>query len=395
MITMLDYGFTPEQRMIRDLARQIAEEKVAPLVAHYDELEQFPWEIIQAIGAADLFGIFIPDEFGGTYGGALSTVLVIEELSRQCASIGVTYGAGALGCYPIVLDGNEEQKRKYLPRIAKGELLCAFALSESEAGSDASAIRTMAVPRDNGYVLNGVKQWTTNGGEAHLYSVFARTQKGLGAHGITAFLVEKGAPGFTFGKKYSKMGIRASATCDLVFEDCFVPKENIIGKVNEGFPVAMRTLDRSRPAIAAQAIGIAQGALETCLKYSVERKQFDVPICEFQALQFMMSKMASDIESARALTYSVCRMIDNTGKDFSPYASMAKMMASDMAMKATIDAVQILGGYGYIREYPAEKRMRDAKITQIYEGTNEIQKLVIARHLLKTYCNYDVKPMHA
>ena len=294
---MLDYGLSPEQRMIRDLARQIADEKVAPLAAHYDETEQFPWEIVKEIGAADLFGIFIPDEYGGTYGGALSTVLVIEELSRQCAGIGVTYGAGALGAYPMILDGSEEQKKKYLPRIAKGEILCAFALSESEAGSDASALRTTATPHGEGYLLNGTKQWTTNGGEAQLYSVFARTEKGYGAHGISAFLVEKGTKGFSFGKKYLKMGIRASATCDLVFEDCFVPKENVIGKLNEGFSVAMRTLDRARPGIAAQAIGIAQGALETCLKYSVERKQFDVPICEFQGLQFMMAKMAANIEA--------------------------------------------------------------------------------------------------
>ncbi len=391
---MLDYGLTPEQRMIRDLARQIAEEKVKPLVSHYDEAEQFPWEIIKGIAESDLFGVFVPDVYGGTYGGAVSTVLVIEELSRQCASVGVTYSAGALGSYPIILDGDEDQKKKYLPRVAKGELLCAFALSESGAGSDASALSTTATAKDGGFVLNGTKQWTTNGGEAQLYSVFARTEKGAGAHGITAFLIEKGAPGFSFGKKYSKMGIRASATCDLVFEDCFVPKENVIGKVNDGFPVAMRTLDRARPGIAAQAIGIAQGAMEACLSYSVERKQFDVPICEFQGLQFMMAKMASNIEASRALTYSVCRMIDNTGKDFSAYASMAKLLASDMAMAATIDAVQILGGYGYIKEYPVEKRLRDAKITQVYEGTNEIQKLVIARHLLKQYCKYDVKPLH-
>ncbi len=392
---MMDYGFTAEQRMIKDLARQIAEEKVGPRAEHFDQTEEFPWEIVQAIAASDLFGIFIPDAYGGTYGGALSTVLVMEELSRQCAGVGVTYGAGALGSYPIVLDGNEEQRQKYLPRVAKGEILCAFALSESEAGSDASSLRASATPKAEGFVLNGVKQWTTNGGEAQLYSVFMRTDKSNNPHhGISAFLVEKGAPGFSFGKKYSKMGIRASATCDLVFEDCFVPKENLIGKLHEGFGVAMRTLDRARPGIAAQAIGIAQGSMETALKYSTERKQFDVPICEFQGLQFMLAKMASNIEAARALTYSVCRMIDNTGKDFSPYASMAKMFSSDMAMQAAIDAVQILGGCGYVKEYPAEKRFRDAKITQIYEGTNEIQKLVIARHLLKQYCRYDLKPLH-
>ncbi|MBU4366299.1 MAG: acyl-CoA dehydrogenase family protein, partial [Verrucomicrobia bacterium] len=283
----------------------------------------------------------------------------------------------------IILYGNDEQKQKYLPRVASGQSLAAFALTEANAGSDAGAIATTATKDGDDYILNGPKQWITNGGEAEIYSVVTKTDKSKGSRGASVFIVEKGMPGFTFGKKENKMGIRASATRELVFQDCRVPKANILGKEGLGFIVAMKTFDMSRPGVAAQALGIAAGALDEAVKYSRERRQFGKPICSFQGVQFMLADMATQVEAARALVYAAARYIDTGAKDVSKISAMCKLFASDTAMRVTTDAVQVLGGYGYMKEYPVEKMMRDAKITQIYEGTNQIQREVIALNLIK------------
>ena len=379
----MDYLLTEQQVMVRDLARKIAREKIAPVAAEHDEKETFPWDIMKVMAESDLCGVYIEEKYGGLGGGAMELCLVTEELSRACGGIAICFAATALGTYPIILFGSDEQKQKYLPDIASGKKLAAFALTEAGAGSDAGAIATTAKKEGDHYVLNGVKQWITNGGEAEVYTVIAMTDRGKGARGASAFIVEKGTPGFDFGKKEKKLGIRASATRELIFNECKVPKDNILGREGMGFIVAMKTFDKSRPGVAAQAVGIAQGALDHAVKYSRERKQFGKTISSFQGLQFMLADMATEIEAARALTYAVARMVDTNAKDVSKESAMAKLFASDVAMKVTTDAVQVLGGYGYMRDYPVEKYMRDAKITQIYEGTNQIQRNVIALELLK------------
>lgn len=379
----MNYFLNEEQEMIRDLVKQIAQEKVAPVAAELDEKGEFPWELMKLFAESDLFALFVPEEYGGLGKGVLDLCIVIEELSKACAGVSVSYAASALGTYPIILFGSEEQKRKYLPAIAKGEKLTAFALTESDAGSDAGGIRTTAVRNGDYYILNGNKQWITNGGEAKIYTVIAITDRAKGSRGASAFIVEKDTPGFGFGKKENKMGIRCSATRELIFNDCRIPKENLIGREGMGFLVAMKTLDKSRPGVAAQAIGIAQGALDDAVKYARERIQFGKPISSFQGIQFMLADMATQIEAARALLYTGARYIDSGAKDISKISSMTKLFASDVAMKVTTDAVQIFGGYGYMKDYPVEKRMRDAKITQIYEGTNQIQREIIALQLIK------------
>lgn len=379
----MDYFLTEEQKMIVELTRKIAEEKITPLVARYDESEEFPWEIMKLLSDADLFGVYIPQEYGGLGGGVFELSLVTEELSRICGGIAICYAASALGTYPILLFGNEEQKKKYLPDLAKGTKLAAFALTEPNAGSDAAGIQTTAKKAEGHYILNGTKQWITNGGEAEIYTVIAMTDRTKGARGATAFILEKGMEGFNFGKKEKKMGIRASATRELIFSDCKISADRVLGKEGMGFLVAMKTFDASRPGVAAQALGIAQGALEDAVKYSRQRIQFGKPISSFQAIQHMLADMATQVEAARALIYAVARMIDSGAKDIAKESAMSKMFASDVAMKVTTDAVQIFGGYGYMREYPVEKRMRDAKITQIYEGTNQIQRNIIALQLIK------------
>jgi butyryl-CoA dehydrogenase len=380
---MMDYLLTEQQIMVRDLARKIAKEKITPVAAEHDEKETFPWEIMKVMAESDLCGVYIEEKYGGLGGGAMELCLVTEELSRACGGIAICFAATALGTYPIILFGNDEQKQKYLPDIASGKKLAAFALTEAGAGSDAGAIATTARKEGDHYVLNGVKQWITNGGEAEVYTVIAMTDREKGARGASAFIVEKGTPGFDFGKKEKKLGIRASATRELVFNECKIPKANLLGREGMGFIVAMKTFDKSRPGVAAQAVGIAQGALDHAVKYSRERKQFGKTISSFQGLQFMLADMATEVEAARALTYSVARMVDTGAKDVSKVSAMAKLFASDTAMKVTTDAIQVLGGYGYMRDYPVEKYMRDAKITQIYEGTNQIQRNVIALELLK------------
>jgi alkylation response protein AidB-like acyl-CoA dehydrogenase len=379
----MDYGLTETQVMIKDLCRKIAQEKVKPVREKYDETGEFPHDILKIFAGADLFGISIEEAYGGMGGGVMETVVAVEELSKVCGGIALGLAATGLGTYPIVLFGSDEQKKKYLPRIAKGETLAAFALTEAGAGSDAGGIQTTAKPDGNDYILNGTKQWITNGGEAQVYTVIAMTNKERGSRGASAFIVEKGTPGFDFGKKENKMGIRASVTRELVFQDCRIPKENLIGKEGMGFMVAMKTLDKSRPGVAAQALGIAAGALEEAIRYSRERRQFGKPISAFQGVQFMLADMATEVEAARALIYQVARFIDSGGKNISGVSAMCKVFASDVAMRVTTDAVQVLGGYGYMKEYPVEKMMRDAKITQIYEGTNQIQREVIALNLVK------------
>ncbi|MCM8793413.1 MAG: acyl-CoA dehydrogenase family protein, partial [Candidatus Omnitrophica bacterium] len=312
---MLNYLLTEEQKMIQDLARKIAEEKIKPVSAKYDETEEFPWEIMKILAASDLFGVYIPQDYGGFGGGVLELAIVTEELSRACGGIAVCYAATGLGAYPIILFGNEEQKSRYLPDIASGKKLAAFALTEAGAGSDASAIQTTAEKKGDYYLLNGTKQWITNGGEAEVYTVIALTDRTKGARGATAFILDKGMEGFTFGKKEKKMGIRASATRELIFNNCKVPKENVLGKEGMGFIVAMKTFDVSRPGVAAQAVGIAQGALDLAIEYAKQRKQFGQSISSFQGIQFMLADMATSIEAARALIYAVCRAIDKGEKN--------------------------------------------------------------------------------
>ena len=379
----MEYGFTDEQKEIVELTSKIAREKILPVRAELDETEEFPWEIINVLADAGLFGIYIPEEYGGLGFGNLENCLAIEELSKYCIGVSVTFAASGLGAYPILLHGNEEQKKKYLPPIASGKKIAAFGLTESSAGSDAAAIRTTAVRDGNEYVINGVKQWITNGGEAEIYSIVAKTDKSKGARGASAFIIEKDTPGFTFGKKEKKLGIRTSATRELVFEDCRVPKENMIGREGVGFIVTMKTFDQTRPGIAIQGVGLAQGALEAVIEYARERRTFGKPIIAHQAIQHMIADMATEIEAARALTYLAARTADNNSKDLSKVSSMSKLFATDVAMRVTTDVVQIFGGYGYMREYPVEKMMRDAKILQIYEGTNQIQRNVIGQHLIK------------
>ncbi len=379
----MDYGLTEQQVMIRDIARQIALDKLKPIREHYDEVNEFPHEILEVFAKADLCGLYIGEEYGGTGGGVMDLCIAVEELSKICSGIALSMAATALGTFPIILYGNEEQKKKYLPRIASGKSLAAFGLTEASAGSDAGALATTAVRDGDEYILNGTKQWITNGGEADIYTVLVKTDKSKGSRGASALIVEKDTPGFTFGKKENKMGIRASATRELVFQDCRVPVKNLLGREGLGFIVAMKTFDTSRPGVAAQALGIAAGALDEAVKYSRERRQFGKPICSFQGVQFMLADMATQTEAARGLVYMAARYIDSGAKDVSKISAMCKLFASDTAMRVTTDAVQVFGGYGYMKEYPVEKMMRDAKITQIYEGTNQIQREVIGLNLIK------------
>lgn len=382
---MMNYFLTEDQLEIKEIARKIAEEKMIPLREKYDEEGIFPWDIVKIMGQTDLFAVLIPEEYDGISGSVVDLAIVTEELSRVDAGIALSFGATGLGLYPILISGSEDQKQKYLPQIASGEKLAAFALTEANAGSDAGAIETTAQEVEDGWILNGTKQWITNGGDADIYTVFAMHDKTKGARGCSCFIVEKGTPGFTFGKKENKMGIRASSTRELIFEDCKIPKENLLGRKGTGFMTAMKTFDKSRPMVGAQAVGIAQGAYEIAAKYSKERHQFGKPISSFQGIQFMLADMATQIEAARALVMATAKMIDAGEKKYAKESAMCKTFASDVAMKVTTDAVQILGGYGYMKEYPVEKMMRDAKITQIYEGTNQVQRTIIASNLLKEF----------
>jgi len=379
----LEYFLTEQQKMVKALARKIAEEKILPVRAELDEKEEFPRSIIKDLADADMFRVFIPEKYEGLGGGAMELVLVVEELSRVCSGVSVSFAASSLGTFSLIEFGSEELKQKYLPDIAAGRKLAAFALTEATAGSDATGVRTTAEKVEGGYVLNGTKQFITNGGEADVYTVVALTDKSKGPRGATAFLIDKGTPGFTFGKKEKKLGIRASVTTELVFRNCFVPAANIIGREGMGFIIVMKLLDRSRPGVGAQALGVAQGALEAAVDYTRQRIQFGHPLIAIQAVQQMLADMAIKVEAARLLVYGTARTIDSGAKNFTEESAMAKVFASDTAMQVTTDAIQVCGGAGYMKDYPLEKMYRDAKITQIYEGSNQVLRDAIAFELRK------------
>ncbi len=371
-----------EQALIEAI-HEIGLERVAPRAAEIDHTGEFPWDMKELLAQQDILAMPFPEEYGGLGSSELAIVMAIEELSRHCATTGLLLAVQQLGSMPILLAGNEEQKRKYFPSLASGEWMAAFALTEAGSGSDAAAMRTTAVRKGDKYILNGSKRFITNGGIARVTSVFALTALQQGTRGISGFIVEKDFPGFSVGRIEDKMGIKGSQTAELIFTDCEVPAENMLGREGEGFKIAMMTLDRTRIGIGAQALGIAQGALDLAISYAKQRVQFGKPIAENQAIQFMLADMATKVEASRLLVYNAAEMVDRGEENFGKYSAMAKMYASDRAMEVTNDAIQILGGYGYMKEYPAERMMRDAKITQIYEGTNQIQRMVIARDLLK------------
>ena len=377
-----DFALTDEQRMIRDLARKVAREKIVRWAAEVDEQERYPTESLEAIREAGLYGIWVPEEYGGSDMGCLALALVCEEIAWACAATATQYLDQPLGGLPILYFGTAEQKEKYLPRLASGELLAAYSLSEPEAGSDAAGLRTTAVRHGDHYVLNGSKQWCTNGDHAGVLTVFATVDRAKRAKGITAFLIEPDMPGFAVGKKERKMGIRGSPTVALHFTDCRVPVGQRLGEEGEGFTIAMATLDVTRPATGSMAVGIAQAALDAAVGYAKERKQFGQRIGDFQGIQFMLADMAIQVHGARLMVQHAARQVDGGIRGNSYEASMAKCWAGDAAMKVATDAVQVFGGYGYTREFPVERFMRDAKIMQIYEGTNQIQRLIIARELL-------------
>lgn len=377
------FKLNDEQLMMQKMVREFAEKRVAPGAAERDEAETFDRELYNEMADLGVSGICFPEEYGGAGGDTLSYILAVEELSRADDGLGVSLSASVSLCaWPIYAYGTEAQKKKYLPQLCEGKHMGAFGLTEPNAGTDAASQQTVAVPDGDDYVLNGSKIFITNASEAETYVVFAMTDKSRGTRGISAFIVEKGTPGFTFGKKEHKMGIRSSITMELIFQDCRIPKDNLLGKEGDGFKIAMTTLDGGRIGIAAQALGIAQAALDHAVKYSKERVQFGKPIAANQAIAFMIADMATKVESARLLTYRAAYLKDN-GMSYSKEAAMAKMYASDAAMAVTTDAVQVFGGYGYSREYPVERLMRNAKITQIYEGTNQVQRMVVSGAVLR------------
>ncbi|MGV9304826.1 MULTISPECIES: acyl-CoA dehydrogenase family protein [unclassified Nonomuraea] len=384
----MTYALTEEHEMLRETVRALAAEKIAPRAAEADEREEFPWDVYKSLVAADLHAIHVPEEYGGAGGDALAAVIVIEEVARACASSSLIPAVNKLGTVPLLLSASEELKAAYLRPVATGEAMFSYALSEPEAGSDAAAMKTRAVLDGDHYVLNGVKMWITNAGISEYYTVMAVTDPSAGARGISAFVVEKSDEGVSFGPKERKLGIKASPTRQVILEDVRIPASRMIGAPGTGFKTALATLDHTRVTIAAQALGIAQGALDYAIGYVKERKQFGKAIAEFQGLQFMIADMGMKLEAARQLTYhaaakSELAMHGQPQKDLTFLSSAAKCAASDAAMEITTDAVQLLGGYGYTREFPVERMMRDAKITQIYEGTNQIQRMVMARQLLK------------
>ncbi|GAB3048013.1 acyl-CoA dehydrogenase [Virgibacillus ainsalahensis] len=379
----MNFQLTEEQEMLRKMIRDFATKDVEPTAAERDEEERFDREIFDKMAELGLTGIPWPEEYGGIGSDFVSYCIAVEELSRVCASTGVTLSAHlSLASWPIYTYGNEEQKKNFLYRLATGEALGAYALSEPGAGSDAASMKTTASKDGDNYVLNGSKVWITNGGVADIYLVFAKTEADAKHKGISAFIVEKGTDGFTFGKKEKKLGIRSSPTTELIFENCRIPKENMLGAEGDGFKIAMTTLDGGRNGIAAQALGIAQGALDAAVDYAKEREQFGKPIAANQGISFKLADMATDVEAARLLTYQAA-WLESKGQPYGKASAMSKVFAGDAAMRITVEAVQVFGGYGYTKDYPVERYMRDAKITQIYEGTNEIQRLVIGRMLTK------------
>ena len=382
------YALSEEQEALRESVRQLADDKIAPYAAEVDRESRFPQEALDALVKADLQAVHIPEAYGGAGADALSTVIVIEEVARACASSSLIPAVNKLGTVPLLLSASEDLKQRYLPQVASGAAMFSYALSEPEAGSDAAAMRTRAVRDGGNYVLNGTKRWITNAGVSRFYTVMAVTEPDVGGRGISAFVVEQGDEGFSVGAPEHKLGIKGSPTRELYFDNCVIPADRMIGAEGSGFRTALATLDHTRITIAAQALGIAQGALDYAAGYVKERKQFGRAIAEFQGLQFMLADMAMKVEAARQLTYAAAArselaMAGATVPDLTFISSACKCFASDVAMEVTTDAVQLLGGYGYVNDYPVERMMRDAKITQIYEGTNQIQRVVMARQLLK------------
>jgi alkylation response protein AidB-like acyl-CoA dehydrogenase len=376
---------TDEQRELRDLVRSLARDRIAPRAAEIDESHEFPWDVVELYREHGLFGLLFEEEWGGTGTGTLLALVAIEEISKVCATSGLILAVQELGSLGLKLAGTQEQRERYLPRLASGEWLGAYALTEAGSGSDSAAMRTTARREGDQYVLSGGKRFITNAGVANLYTVFAKTDPDAGHSGISAFVVESDAPGFEVARLEPKLGISGSTTGELVFADCRVPAESLIGEEGEGFRIAMRILDRSRPGVAAQGLGIAQGATDYALEYARSRETMGTPIAEHQLIAAKLADMETGCEAARGLLYRFGQMVDAGAPDeeLTKASAMAKLYCSDVAMEVTTEAVQILGGYGYIKEYPVERMMRDAKITQIYEGTNEIQRLVIAREMLK------------
>src|SRR6266545_4943260 len=376
---------TDEQREIRDLLRELARDRIAPRAAEIDKSAEFPWDVVDLFRANDIFGILFDEQYGGIGASSLMTLVAIEEVSKVCATSGLIIAAQELGSLGLKLAGSEKQKQRFLPRLASGEWLAAYALTEPGSGSDSAAMRTTARLDDGEYVLNGGKRFITNAGVAHVYMVFAKTEPDAGHSGISAFVVEADSPGFEVGRIEPKMGLKGSTTGEIFFNDCRVPAANLLGEEGEGFRIAMRILDRSRPGIGAQGLGLAQGATDYALEYAKSRETMGKPIGEHQLIAAMLADMETKCEAARGLLYKCGQLIDEgaDGAELTKISAMAKLYCTDVAMEVTTDAVQILGGYGYIQEYPVERMMRDAKITQIYEGTNQIQRLVIAREMLK------------
>ncbi|MGH3371905.1 MAG: acyl-CoA dehydrogenase family protein [Nocardioidaceae bacterium] len=376
------FALSEEHQAIREAVRAVCDAKVAPDAAAVDESAEFPQAAHDALAAADFAAPHISEEYGGAGADALATCIVIEEVARADASASLIPGVNKLGTMPLILAGSEELKRKYLTPVAAGDAMFSYCLSEPEAGSDAASMKTRAVREGDDYVLNGVKRWITNAGVSQFYTVFAVTDAEQGARGISAFVVEKSDEGVSFGAPEKKLGIKGSPTREVYFDNVRIPADRMIGEEGTGFATAMRVLDHTRVTIAAQAVGIAQGALDYALGYAKERRQFGKPIADFQGLQFMLADMGMKVEAARQLTYAAAGRSERNDKDLTFFGAAAKCFASDTAMQVTVDAVQVLGGYGYTRDYPVERMMRDAKITQIYEGTNQVQRIVMARQLL-------------
>jgi alkylation response protein AidB-like acyl-CoA dehydrogenase len=382
------FALSPEHDALRESVRALAEEKIAPHAAQVDQASEFPQEAHDALVKADLHAVHIPEGYGGAGADAIAAVIVIEEVARVCASSSLIPAVNKLGTMPLILAASEEVKQRYLAPVARGEAMFSYALSEPEAGSDAAAMKTRAVRDGDSYVLNGVKRWITNAGISRYYTVMAVTDPAADAGGISAFVVESGDQGFSYGAPERKLGIKGSPTRELYFDNCVIPADRMIGEEGSGFRTALATLDHTRITIAAQALGIAQGALDYAVGYVQQRRQFGQPIAEFQGVQFMLADMAMKIEAARQLTYAAAARSERAisgepAPDLTFMSSACKCYASDVAMEVTTDAVQLLGGYGYVSDYPVERMMRDAKITQIYEGTNQIQRIVMARQLLK------------
>ncbi|MFY9614354.1 MAG: acyl-CoA dehydrogenase family protein [Candidatus Dormiibacterota bacterium] len=379
----MTWTLTDEQLMIRETVREAAQDKIAPRSKEVDETAEFPQDYVDLIRDLGLFGIPFKPEYGGLSGSALTLAVAVEELSKVDATAGLILAVQALSGYPFNIAGTEEQKQKWIPLLASGEKLAAYALSEPGSGSDAAAMKTRAVKKGDRYLVNGSKIFITHGNVADVIVIFAVTDPSQGSRGTSAFVIERDYPGFSSSPIKEKLGIRGSDTAELAFDDMEVPEENRLGPEGDGFKIALKVLDRSRPGIGAQALGIAAGAVDYAIQYAKQREQFGHPIADFQGIQWMLADMATQVEAARNLVYQASAMIDDGDPQVTKFAAMAKMFASDTAMRVTTDAVQILGGYGYIKEYPVERMMRDAKVTQIYEGTNQIQRVVIARHLLK------------